>query len=130
MNNIADINVDINKKYTTRDGREVVIFEVSDKVYCKVRGVRGVTKGWSIGHRRLDGRAFSSQDSDLDLIRVKTWRAWKDGEAPKFFMVRNNASGWQHVANGSESAGYFSSLFANYDRVHEDGTTTPCGVEE
>ena len=122
------MNIDITKKYQTRDGREVVIFEVSDKVYGKIK----CSGEWASMCRPLSGRVSSRTDYDVagDLIHVKTWRAWKEGEAPKFFMVRNMASGWQHVAHGSESAGYFSSLLANYDRVYEDGTTTPCGVLE
>ena len=127
MNDITDIA----KKYTTRDGREVVVFEVSDKVYCKIRGKDG---DWFVSRRELSGRLCPSAESDVDLIPVKTWRAWKYGEAPRFFMVKRKGGGIPQIGFSSSNSrcadSYYVNLFTNYDRLHEDGTATPCGVEE
>ncbi len=123
MNNI----VDINKKYTTRDEREVVIFEVSDRVYCKIK----CSDGWAAVSRQLSGMLYDfGKYSNSDLILAKTWRAWKKEEVPKLFMAQHKISRGQRIAcaNGDESTKELSYLFTNYDWLHEDGTTTPCGV--
>ena len=123
------MNIDITKKYTTRDGREVVIFEVSDRVYCKIKCL----DGWAPAPRSLSGMLYDcGKYSNGDLIPVKAWRAWKEGEAPKFFMTQHKASRGKRVAcaDADASTMELSHLFANYDWLHEDGTTTPCGVLE
>ena len=121
------MNIDITKKYQTRDGREVVIFEVSDKVYCKIK----FNGEWAPMSRPLSGMVSNRTDYDAagDLLPVKTWRAWKEGEAPKFFMVRNKES----QANVIQFSGNYPNLdilFSDYMWLHEDGTTTPCGVKQ
>ena len=119
--------IDIAKKYTTRDGREVVVFEVSDRVYCKIRGKDG---DWFVSRRELSGRLCPSAESDVDLIPVKTWRAWKYGEAPRFFMAQTKTSTGAYVAPGTGSGFDGNFMLENYIWLHEDGTTTPCGVLE
>lgn len=124
-------NIDITKRYQTRDGREVVIFEVSDKVYCKIK----CTDGWASLTRSLSGMIYDcGKYTSGDLIPVKTWRKWKEGEAPKFFMVKNKESGFRSIERASRVISnystYYLHLFSHYDRLHEDGTTTPCGVCE
>ena len=118
--------VDITKRYITRDGREVVIFEVSDRVYCKVRE----HAGWFVASLHLNGQVFLGRESGSDLVPVKTWRPWRKGEMPRHFMARHKEGGGWHIAHASELAGCFLKLFANYDRLHEGGTITPCGVCE
>ena len=66
--------------------------------------------------------------SNIDI--AKTWRSWKAGEAPKYFMARHQRSGEQRVVHSYVSNSYLSELFNDYDWLHEDGTTTPCGVLE
>ena len=121
------MNIDITKKYQTRDGREVVIFEVSDKVYGKIK----CNGEWAPMSRPLSGMVSSRTDYDAagDLLPVKTWRAWKAGEVPRFFMARNKES----QANVIQFSGNYPNLdrlFTDYMWLHEDGTTTSCGVEE
>ena len=120
-------NIDITKRYQTRDGREVVIFEVSDKVYCKVRD----SFEWYVTSRLLNGRIYEDAERGADLQLVKTWRAWKKGEAPKFFMVKAAVNdGLKVLAIDSSKVGDWDNFFNNFTWVHEDGTTTPCGVCE
>jgi ribosomal protein L34 len=120
-------NIDITKRYQTRDGREVVIFEVSDKVYCKFRECGE----WHMRSRPLNGRIFMGAENGSDLIPVKTWRAWKHGEAPKFFMVKAATNdGLKVLAIDSSKVGDWDNFFNNFLWLHEDGTTTPCGVCE
>ena len=125
-------NIDITKTYQTRDGREVVIFEVSDKVYCKIRGRDDGE--WCVAWRHLTGKAFGVSSCAGDLIPAKQWRAWKSsGEGPKVLMIR-----WKNLTKDTcdvvyrraaqDSSDFF--LFVNADWLHEDGTTTPCGVCE
>ena len=121
-------NIDITKTYTTCDEREVVIFEVSDRVYCKIK----CSDGWAATSRSLNGMVVEfGKYSSGDLILAKTWRAWKEGEGPKRLMIH-----WEnHAADTCEivirpmhySDAY---LFENASWLHEDGTTTPCGVLE
>lgn len=121
------MNIDIAKKYTTRDKREVVVFEVSDKVYCMVKCL----DGWHSVSRSLSGTVVEcGKYNSGDLVPVKGWRAWNEREAPKCFVVRQKGSDGDYVAYAGRPQAYYCNLFANYFRVHEDGTTTPCGVEE
>jgi hypothetical protein len=67
--------IDINKKYTTRDGREVVIYAVYDD---EVQGAyKKVNNRWEVTWWLLDGR-FT--DSDIknpnDLIEVQEVTIW------------------------------------------------------
>ena len=120
-------NIDITKTYQTRDRREVVIFEISDKVYCKIKE----GSAWFVTTRALCGRVNPGDPGAShggDLITVRTWRAWKQGEAPRYFIARRKITGEYSVVYGQGNLP--SALFSHYEWVHEDGTTTPCGVEE
>ena len=124
------MNIDITKTYQTRSGLSVRIYAVDGAGPYPLHGAVRTERGWDDEKWNKYGEYVRAGASDLDLIPVKTWRAWKDGEMPKFFMVRHKEGGEWHIANGSDLAGCFQKLFLNYDRMHEDGTTTPCGVLE
>lgn len=50
----------------TRDGRDVVIFEISDQIYCKVRNGQG---WWYPAYRNVDGQYNGSwHHSPEDLL--------------------------------------------------------------
>jgi hypothetical protein len=127
----TNMNIDITKKYTTRDGREVRIYAVDGGGIHPVHGAIKMDDGsWKGCQWYSNGDNFSG--NCYDLIPVKTWRAWKCHEMPKFFIIRHKEVGSLYAETADKIIGddYLKLLLENYMRVHEDGTETPCGVCE
>jgi hypothetical protein len=122
------MNIDITKTYTTRSGLSVRIY-ATDGAGMAVHGAYKTEAGWEYAGWTEDGSFYEyGETNDLDLIPVKTWRAWKEGEQPEICMVRwKNGRGVGTVISGEGDLSY---LFRQYVHIHEDGTETPCGVEE
>lgn len=130
--------IDITKKYTTRSGLPVRIYATDAGGIFSVHGAVGdwtASGHWSLVSWLPSGkRCNATPPDDWDLLPVKTWRAWEEGEAPKFFMSRDTRyntlvafSAAEVAAQGPDGR---EALFRDWARVYEDGTETPCGVEE
>jgi hypothetical protein len=63
--------IDINKKYRTRDGREVRIYAIDGLDTHSVHGAMYTIGGWLSYTWRKDGSYFSDMDYEDDLIEVK-----------------------------------------------------------
>jgi hypothetical protein len=63
--------IDINKKYRTRDGREVRIYAIDGLDTHSVHGAMYTIGGWLSYTWRKDGSFFSDMDYADDLIEVK-----------------------------------------------------------
>lgn len=125
------MNIDITKIYQTRSGLPVRIYAVDGIGLFPVHGAVKDADGWIHDVWCADGAGDSGViGAPRDLIPAKQWRAWKEGEGPKFFMARSKNNGSTIVGYGRESALCLCAFFGEYDRLHEDGTTTPCGVLE
>jgi hypothetical protein len=123
------MNIDIAKKYTTRSGLPVRIY-ATDGADIAVHGAYKTEAGWEYTGWTEGGSFYEDgETNDLDLVPVKTWRAWKEGEGPEFFMVQRKTTGELSVAEHTQ-ASVTKVWFDHYLWVHEDGTETPCGVEE
>ncbi len=70
--------IDINKKYQTRDGREVKIYAIYDVRgdYC-VHGAVLAKNGWSSASWTSEGDYWGGDKNDLDLIEVKEKRVYE-----------------------------------------------------
>jgi hypothetical protein len=62
--------IDINKKYTTRDGREVRIYATDGKDFNSVHGAVLINGDWRARNWNPDGMYDSSGATDLDLVEV------------------------------------------------------------
>ena len=124
--------IDITKTYATRGGLPVRIYAMDGAGPYPIHGAVRTERGWEDEKWDKYGEYVRAGASDFDLIPVKTWRAWKEGEAPRFFMAKHKESAVCSIQlasrDGSNTSSYYFHLFNNYDRLHEDGTTTPCGV--
>lgn len=64
--------IDINKKYRTRDGREVRIYAVNGGGGCPVHGtIFSKQLGWMLATWSMDGCALDDINHHLDLVEVK-----------------------------------------------------------
>jgi len=64
--------IDINKKYRTRDGREVRIYAVDGGGGCPVQGtIFSKELGWLLATWSMDGCALNDIDHPADLVEVK-----------------------------------------------------------
>ena len=64
--------IDINKKYRTRDGREVRIYATDGEGAFPIQGAIFFGKGWRMRQWMKDGSAhINTGDSDSDLIEVR-----------------------------------------------------------
>ena len=64
--------IDINKKYRTRDGREVRIYALDGGGGCPVHGtIFNKQLGWMLATWSMDGCALDDINHHLDLIEVK-----------------------------------------------------------
>lgn len=124
------MNIDAAKKYQTRSGLPARIYATDGREPYQIHGSYRSDEGWICGEWAEDG-AFhqgASGTHSLDLIPVKTWRAWKKGEAPARIMLQQK--GFVVVETKRTKDCDLPTLFLHYVRVHEDNTKTPCGVEE
>ena len=85
--------IDINKKYTTRDGREVVIYAVYDKGKHPVHGAILEENTWICYSWTIDGKASPIVTSYFDLIEVQEppdefvgWLTFYQSNDPTFWM--------------------------------------------
>jgi hypothetical protein len=60
------------------------------------------------------------------------WRPWRPDEVPTYFMSQDKLSGFFMASNQRDflNKSDCAVLFQNRQHLHEDGTTTPCGVLE
>ena len=125
------MNIDITKTYATRSGLPVRIYAVDGCGVYPVHGASRSSAGWEDQKWSDTGRynMARAEEGGYDLVPAKTWRAWKEGEAPKFFMVRSQDKKLMLGLDRSK-IDCFNALFIAFDWLHEDGTTTPCGVLE
>ena len=78
--------IDINKKYRTRDGREVRIYATDGEGAFPIQGAVFFGKGWRMRQWMKDGSStINTGDSDTDLIEVRP---------------RHKRTVWLHVWNG------------------------------
>ena len=64
--------IDINKKYRTRDGREVRIYALDGGGGCPVHGIIFSKQlGWMLATWSMDGFALNDIDHPADLVEVK-----------------------------------------------------------
>tara|TARA_R110000868_G_scaffold308344_1_gene569848 strand:+ start:690 stop:1034 length:345 start_codon:yes stop_codon:yes gene_type:complete len=64
--------IDINKKYRTRDGREVRIYAVNGGGGCPVHGtIFSKELGWMLATWSVDGCALNDINHPSDLVEVK-----------------------------------------------------------
>lgn len=124
------MSIDISKSYQTRDGREVRIYAVYQDQHFPVHGaVQSENRTqWSCLSWPEDGICGHLTHSSYDLIPAKTWRAWREGEAPLRIMIRRK--GITTVETKRTRDCDLVTLFIHYVRVHEDGGESICGVEE
>ena len=122
------MNIDITKKYTTRNGLPVRIYATDAGGARSVHGAVAQPGGdvWIQANWEADGHSFSG--SEYDLIPAKAWRAWKEGESPVRIMIRKKGVTLVEAKRTRDCD--LETLFLLYVHVHEDGTETPCGVCE
>ena len=81
--------IDINKKYHTRDGREVRIYATDGLGPCRVHGaIFEGSRYWRIETWWDDGQLLGTMQSDSDLIEVRPrhkWTAWLNIYGPESF---------------------------------------------
>ena len=123
------MNIDITKVKTLRNGLRYRHYATTDKEH---HGAYFLGVDWLSGTWRLDGLTNGKTTNGFDLIEGKTWRAWKEGEAPKWLMLRwkNDLTGGARAIRCGTGGYSYEELFRLADWLHEDGTITPCGVEE
>jgi len=63
--------IDINKKYRTRDGREVRIYATDGQDEWPIHGATLKSFGWSSECWTKDGSSLTSRPHDDDLIEVR-----------------------------------------------------------
>jgi hypothetical protein len=94
--------IDPNKKYTTRDGREVVIYAVYDKGDYPVHGAVLYGEVWRMRTWLLNGNYDSDcTNSTSDLIEVQ--------EPPKEIEV------WVNIYNGNVTYAYSERANIHYN---------------
>ena len=79
--------IDINKKYQTRDGREVRIY-ATDGAHGKVHGAILTNDGWEHRTWNSSGLIVLCQEHDYDLIEVRPrhkWKVWMNIYGPTSF---------------------------------------------
>ena len=125
----VQMNIDINKKYTTRGGQPVRFYATDGSKDYPIHGAILQNGQWYWAAWNTEGQCDpQSAETCNDLIPVKTWRAWMEGEAPLRIMIRRKGSTAVETKRTRDCD--LVTLFIHYVRVHEDGTTTPCGVCE
>jgi len=66
------MQISMDKKYKTRDGREVKIYSVEGNVYDCIHGAIKQRNGnWELRSWHKDGTTWSDGEDPLDLIEVK-----------------------------------------------------------
>jgi hypothetical protein len=124
--------IDLTKKYQTRSGLPVRIYAVDGGGTYPVHGSFLEAGTYFIVQWMSDGCFCpGGVESSCDLVPVKEWRAWKEGEGPARLMIRWNNHCKDSVEVVHRSVMYSNAyLFENATWLHEDGSETPCGVEE
>ena len=127
------MNIDITKKYTTRSGLPVRIYATDGAGQHPIHGAIKYKNGWNDSTWCANGAYTEGYtDGSRSLIPVKTWRAWEEGEGPARLMIRSKASSGhacEVLIRAAEPAPN-KRLFSDFIWLREDGTETPCGVEE
>jgi hypothetical protein len=125
------MKIDITKKYTTRSGMPARIY-ATDGADIAVHGAYKTEIGWEYAGWTDDGSYHEDgETNDLDLTPAKTWRAWKEGEVPVMFMARKKEGADDYSVRVIRARRRsYEHFFSEFLWVHEDGTETPCGVEE
>ena len=63
--------IDINKKYRTRDGREVRIYATDGCGEFQIHGAIKTDIGWSCSEWKLNGQSYVNRSGPNDLIEVR-----------------------------------------------------------
>ena len=63
--------IDINKKYVTRDGREVRIYATDGRDPFPVHGATKEKYGWNMETWSEGGRCYAYMERDKDLLEVR-----------------------------------------------------------
>ena len=122
---------DINKKYTTRDGKEVRIYAMDGVGLYPIHGAflnsEGSTddKGWSFGTWTIDGRYDVTLPLDSSLNLIEVWQpqdkepvwCWDSGHTAqrilRFWYAKNNCTFLQNGKRGS------TSIWENFAKVEK-----------
>lgn len=120
--------INIDKVKALRNGNPYRHYATTEKEH---HGAEFSSGKWTMLTHALNGSWLNDDGAPrpYDLVEAKTWRAWKEGEGPKFFMVRSKDDGLMLGLDRSK-IDCFKNIFSAFDWLHEDGTTTPCGVCE
>ena len=65
------VMIDINKKYRTRDGREVRIYATDGRGEFQIHGAIKTDIGWSCSEWKLNGQSYANRSGPNDLIEVR-----------------------------------------------------------
>ena len=78
--------IDIDKKYRTRDGREVRIYAVDGRGEFQIHGAIKTDVGWGCSEWKLNGQSYANRSGPNDLIEVRprhkrtVWvTVWRNG---------------------------------------------------
>lgn len=63
--------IDKNKKYRTRDGKEVRIYETEGNTHNGIHGAIKIDEAWCVAHWTAKGTFFNITESGGDLVEVK-----------------------------------------------------------
>ena len=74
------MNIDITKAYTTRKGLKVHLYERHEECFFG-RVYQFISNEWTPASWQPNGICIQNFGTDYDLVPMKQWRAWKDGEA-------------------------------------------------
>lgn len=137
--------------YQTRDGREVRIYAVDGAGHFPVHGATKESDGWVCRTWAANGLlSHQGEKHATDLLPIPRYRAWRDGEMPRVFPVRQKVeprdtglafkqTGYDacvRVYPGSPVRGFkeqhlsAAELFDDFLRITESGEELPCGVRE
>ena len=94
--------IDINKKYRTRDGREVRIYATDGCGEFQIHGAIKTDIGWSCSEWKLNGQSYVNRSGPNDLIEVRP---------------RHKRTVWLHVWNGGTVCATEESYYVPAGRI-------------
>lgn len=88
--------IDINKKYSTRDGREARIYATDGSGYYPVHGAVKGSVGWGFMQWKSCGSVYRPSQSSADLVEVvmlpEYWVVWNEVDLLPFAVLRQPKS--------------------------------------
>jgi hypothetical protein len=112
--------IDKDKKYATRDGREVRIYATDGKDFNSIHGAVLINDDWMVMNWNSDGRYVSSGATDADLVEV--WQP-QDKEPiwcwENHYKARRTLLFWDSVNDSTFNCngGRNGSRYVNYAKV-------------